>query len=133
MQKKTATAASLTVTGNVKTVGTNSVITQGFNPVSLVAPVGLNLFNAGLEDDVKAAAASGSADILWVQQPNLSYEKYFRRTGNPQTWRNVNAPSTALTQAQAEAVTLSGAILIQRKDAGAVNLDLTVPSNFTNL
>ena len=133
VQKKTSTAASLTISGNVKTVGTNSVISQGFNPVSVVAPVGLNLFNAGLEDDVKAALNATSADIVWVQQANLSYKKYFRRTGNPQTWRDVDAPSTALTQAQAEAVTLSGAVLIQRKDAGAANLDLSVPSGFGSL
>ena len=133
VQKKTATAASLTITGNVKTVGTNSVITQGFNPVNLVAPVGLNLFNAGLEDDLKVGANSGVADIVWVQQPNLSYKQYFRRSGATQTWRDVDAPAVALTQQDAEAVTLSGAVLIQRKDAGKVNLDLNVPSNFSNL
>jgi hypothetical protein len=133
VQKKTATAASLTVTGNVKTVGTNSVITTGFNPVNLVAPVGLNLFNAGLEDDMKPGINSTAADIVWVQQSNLSYKQYFRRTGSPQTWRDVDAPTVALTQQAAEAVALSGAVLIQRKDAGKVNVDLNVPSNYSSL
>jgi hypothetical protein len=133
VQKKTSTAASLTITGDVKTVGTNSVITQGFNPVNLVAPVGLNLFNAGLEDDLKPGANSGVADIVWVQQSNLTYKQYFRRSGATQTWRDVDSPSVALTQQDAEAVTLSGSVLIQRKDAGKVNIDLNVPNNYSNL
>lgn len=135
VQKKNTTAASLTVTGNVKTIGTTSVITQGFNPVNLVAPVGLNLFNAGLEDDLKASANPTLADIVWVQDPtNLTYQKFFRRgTVETGTWRNVSVPNTALTQQQAEAISLSGAILIQKADAGKVNVDLKVPSGFSDL
>jgi hypothetical protein len=134
VQKKTGTAASLTVTGNVKTVGTTSVITQGFNPVNLVAPVGLNLFNAGLEDDIQAGLDATAADLVWVQQSNLSYKQYFRR-GNLATgsWRDAENPGTALTQQQAEAVALSGAVLIQRKGNGNTNLDLKVPTNYSNL
>ena len=134
VQKKTSTAASLTVTGNVKTVGTTSAIAQGFNPVNLVAPVGLNLFNAGIEDDIQAGLDATAADLVWVQQSNLSYKQYFRR-GNVATgtWRDAANPNVALTQQQAEAVLLSGAVLIQRKGSGRVNLDLKVPSNFSNL
>jgi hypothetical protein len=134
IQKKTSTAATLTVTGNVKTAGSTSVIAQGFNPVSLVAPVGLNLFNTGLEDDLQAGLDATAADLVWVQQSDLSYKQYFRR-GNVSTgtWRDAASPSVALTQQQAEAVTLSGAVLIQRKGNGVVNLDLNVPSNYSNL
>jgi hypothetical protein len=134
VQKKTGAAASLTVTGDVKAVGTTSVITQGFNPVNLVAPVGLNLFNAGLEDDIQAGLDATAADLVWVQQSNLSYKQYFRR-GNLATgsWRDAANPGAALTQQQAEAVALSGAVLIQRKGAGNTNLDLKVPTNYSNL
>ncbi len=131
VQKKGATAAALTVTGEVKTVGTNSVIVQGFNLVSIVAPVGLNLFNAGLEDDVTAGLSATGADVVWVQRADLGYNKYFRHSSG--NWRFVDAPSVNLTQAEAEAVVLSSGILVQRKAAGAVNLDLKVPANYSTL
>lgn len=131
VQKKGATAAALTVTGEVKTVGTNSVVVQGYNLLSVVAPAGLNLWNAGLEDDLQAALNSSSADIVWVQQPNLSYAKYFRHSSG--NWRDVAAPTVNLTQVQAEAVVLPSAITIQRKSATSVNIDLNVPANYSSL
>jgi len=133
IDKKTTTAAALTATGEVKTTGSNTVVVKGINPVGIVAPVGLNLFNAGLEDDLFAALNATSADIVWVQQPNLSYRKFFRRSGASGGWRDVANASVNLTQAQAEAVTLSSAIIIERKGASAANLDLNVPSAYTNL
>lgn len=132
VQKKDTTSASLTVTGEVKTVGTNSALTQGFNLISAVAPVGLNLFNAGLEDDLTAALSAGSADEVWIQQPNLSYIKYFRRSGSGAGWR-ISGTSTTLTQAQAEAVVLSPGFQIQRKSSNTVNLDLNVPTGYNSL
>lgn len=133
IDKKTTTAAALTATGELKTTGSNTVIVKGINPVGIVAPVGLNLFNAGLEDDLFAALSATSADIVWVQQPNLSYRKFFRRSGAGGGWRDLANASVTLTQAQAEAVTLSSAIMIERKGASAVNLDLNVPSAYSNL
>ena len=133
VQKKSATAASLTISGELKTTGTNSVISQGMNSLSIVAPVGLTLGNAGLEDDLTASLNSNSADIVWVQQPNLSYKKYFRRSGSPQTWRDVASPAVALTQGQIDAVILPSAIFIQKKGAGSTNLDLSVPTAYSSL
>lgn len=132
VEKKAATAASVTVTGDVKLVGTNSVANQGFNLLSVVAPVGLNLFNAGLEDDLTAALSAGTADIVWVQQPDLTYVKYFRRSGTGAGWR-VSGSTTTLTQAEAEAISLSSGFLIERKSASPTNIDLNVPAGFSNL
>jgi hypothetical protein len=131
VQKKAATAASLTITGEVKKVGTNSVVVQGYNLLSSVAPVGLNLFNAGLEDDITAALSSGTADIIWVQQPNLTYNRYFRHSSG--NWRDVNAGTVNLTQVQAEAISLSLGFLVQHKAATTVNLDLNVPAGYPSL
>lgn len=130
VQKKGTTAASLTVTGEVKLVGTNSVCVQGFNPISTVSPTGLNLWNSGIADDIQASLNSGSADIIWVQQANLTYEKFYRHSSG--NWRNVVA-NTNLTQEQAEAISLSNGVLIQRKGASPINLDLNVPESFSNL
>lgn len=133
IDKKTTTAAALTATGEVKTTGSNTVVVKGINPVGIVAPSGLNLFNAGLEDDLFAALNATSADVVWVQQPNLTYRKFFRRSGTSGAWRDVANATVNLTQAQAEAVTLSSAIIIERKGTSAVNLDLNVPSAYSNL
>lgn len=133
IQKKNTTAASLTVTGEVKKVGTNGVLIQGYNVLSVVAPAGLNLFNAGLEDDLAAALSAGSADIVWVQQPDLSYKQYFRRSGTGAGWRDVANATVTMTQAEAEAVTLSGAILIQKKGAASSAIDIAVPSFYDTL
>jgi hypothetical protein len=133
IDKKTTTAAALSVTGEVKTTGSNTVVVKGINPVGIVAPSGLNLFNAGLEDDLFAALNATSADVVWVQQPNLTYRKFFRRSGTSGAWRDVANATVNLTQAQAEAVTLSSAIIIERKGTSAVNLDLNVPSAYSNL
>lgn len=132
VEKKSADAASVTVTGDVKLVGTNSVATQGFNLLSVVAPVGLNLFNAGLEDDLTAALSDTNADIVWIQQPDLTYVKYFRRSGSGAGWR-VSGSTTTLTQAEAEAISLSSGFLIERKSASPTNIDLNVPTGFSNL
>jgi len=133
IEKKTATAAALNVNGEVKTTGSNTVIVKGINPIGIVAPAGLNLFNAGLEDDLFAALNATAADVVWVQQPNLTYRKFFRRSGASGGWRDVDNATVNLTQAQAEAVTLSSAIIIERKVASAANLDLNVPAAYSNL
>lgn len=132
VQKKDSALASLTITGELKTVGTNSVLTQGFNLISAVAPVGLNLFNAGLEDDLTAALSAGSADEVWIQQSDLSYIKYFRRSGAGAGWR-ISGTNTTLSQAQAESVVLSPGFQILKKSQNPVNLDLNVPPGYTSL
>ncbi|MFN6017710.1 MAG: hypothetical protein ACK49N_09035 [Verrucomicrobiota bacterium] len=131
VQKKGATVATLTVSGEVKTTRTNSVISQGLNLLGVVAPVGLNLANAGFEDDLQAGISATGADIVWIQQPNLSYIKYFRHTSG--FWRSASAPTVNLTAGQAESVNISNGFIIQRKGASSVNLDLNVPSAYSTL
>lgn len=130
VQKRGATPSPFTVSGEVKTVGTNSVAIQGYNLLSIVAPAGLNLFNAGLEDDIAAGVNAGVADVVWVQQPNLTYNKYFRHTSG--NWR-AEGTTVNLTQAQTEAISLSSGILVQHRAATPINIDLNVPASYSNL
>jgi hypothetical protein len=127
IEKKNSASATLVVQGEIKTKKTNSVAVQGFNVFSSVLPTGVNLFNAGLETNMTAALSEGSADILWVQQPDLTYVRYFRRSGAGAGWR-VAGSSTTLTQAQAESLSLSSGFLIQRKLSTPINISVNVPA-----
>lgn len=132
IEKKSSTPATLTVTGEVKVKASTTALTFGFNTVSIVAPVGLNLFNAGLEDDLLAGLNAAGADLVWVQNADKTFTKYFRRSNTNPGWR-VEGNTTTLTQAQAEAVTLSNSLIIEVRTAGTVPLDLNVPSSYSNL
>ena len=132
VEKKTTAAATLVVSGTIKTKKTNSVAVQGFNLLSTVAPTGLNLYNAGLETNLTAALSAPNADIVWVQQPNRSYIKYFRRSGTGAGWR-VEGSTTTLTQAEAEAISLSAGFFIERKLSTPININLNVPSGYSGL
>ncbi|RYZ90969.1 MAG: hypothetical protein EOP06_07295 [Proteobacteria bacterium] len=129
IEKKLAATASLTVSGEVKKVGSNSTIRAGFNVVSLVAPAGLTLRTAGLEDDLQKALNSTNSDIVWVQQPNLTYAKYyFNSNATTGGWRDVatNTNLPALTDP-----ILGTSILIEKR-AGVSQLDLNVPASYSN-
>lgn len=131
VQKKGLTSTTLTVTGEVKLTGTNSVAVQGYNLVSIVAPVGLNLFNSGLAEDIAVGANAGVADLVWVPTGAGAYSKYFRHpTG---FWRDSAAPLVNMTQAQAEAVVFPSAVLVQRKGLTAAALSLNVPTTYSSL
>ena len=132
MQKKGTAPAALTVSGEVKKGMTTSVAVQGFNLIGSVAPVGLNLFNAGLENSLTAALSVGTADVVWVQNANLTYTQYFRRSGTGIGWR-VSGGTATLTQAEAEAVSLSYGFLVQRKAASAINVKVGVPASYLGL
>jgi hypothetical protein len=132
VEKKTTAVASLTVSGEVKTVGTNSVISQGFNLVGTVASVGLTLRTAGLEDDLTAALNTTNADIVWLQNPTtLAYTKYFRHSGSGGTWRDFSAPTVVLDLGIDPV--LPPAFLIEKKGATPVALDLLVPVSYSSL
>jgi len=134
VQKKAALVASLVVLGEVKTVATSSVAVQGINLVAAVAPVGLTLSNSGVETSMTPALSVGTADVLWVQNTNLTYTQYFRRSGAlvGSGWR-LSGGSANLTVAQADAVSLSSGFLLQRKAVGSTNLTLKVPAFYSNL
>lgn len=128
IEKKVAASASLVVSGEVKTVGSNSVLRQGFNVLSVVAPAGLTLRTAGFDDDIAKAVNVANSDVIWVQQANLSYSKYYLHS--TQGWRdavtNINLP------AGTDPV-LGSAVLIERKSATSVAIDLNVPTSYSNL
>jgi hypothetical protein len=134
VQKKAVTTASLTFTGEVKTVATSSIAVQGINLLAAVAPVGLNLTNSGVETNMTSALSVGGADVLWVQNPDLTYTQYFRRSGTlvESGWR-VSGGAANLTIAQAEAVNLSSGFLLQRKAASAIGVTVNVPSSYSSL
>jgi hypothetical protein len=132
VQKKTVTASTLTVSGEVKKVGSNSVMIQGYNLLSIVAPTGLNLFNSGLATSMVASLSATNADILWVQKSDLTYDKYFRHSTAPGNWRKVSTPTVNMTQAEAEAVILSDAVQIQHKANTTVAVKFAVPSSYSS-
>lgn len=134
IQKKAATAAKLVVSGEVKTVGSNSVGGQGLNLFGQVAPVGLTLRTAGLEDDITASLTVASADIVWLQDPvTLQFTKYMRHTGSGGNWRiatGTNGVALPLDQDPP----IVGSFYIQRKlITPALQLDLNVPTSYDQL
>ncbi len=126
VQKRNA-AAELVVSGEVKTSGTTNLAVPGFNILSTVAPVGLTLFTSGIAGDIAQALNPNTADIVWVQQPDATYKKYFRHSSG--SWRDVDAPTVAL----AEDVPLPSAVIIQRKGASPTAVSLDVPESYANL
>ena len=132
VQKKTSAAASITFTGEVKLVGTNGVLTQGFNLVNVVAPAGLTLRTANFITSPPTLASSlnvANSDIIWLQKANLTFDRYYyHSSGN---WRNADTNSNLSALSDPE---ISGAIYIQKKSTTALApLKIAVPSSFSNL
>jgi hypothetical protein len=127
VQKKTV-ASAVTISGEVKTVGTNSILAQGISPISVVAPAGLTLFTAGFDDDVTKGLSSTNADIIWVPNGVGTYAQYYLNSsaGAP-GWRNV-ATNTAAVD-----IDLPSSVFVQRKSATPMRLDLNVPTAYSNL
>jgi hypothetical protein len=125
VQKKAA-ASSLTVSGEVKKVGTNNVLPQGINPISVVAPVGLTLTTAGFDDDVTKGLSATNADIIWVPNGPGTYAQYYLHSNTG--WRNVATNTNIVGD-----VALPTAVLVQRKSAVAMALDLNVPVSYSSL
>ena len=133
VERRDPGSVALTLTGAVKITPSSTTISQGFNLVNVVSPVGLTLRTAGLEDNLKGALNALGADNVWVQQPNGSYKRYFRRGSNPATatWREVDAPTVDLNPLIDPA--LGGAIFVERRDPGSVILDFKVPTSYLSL
>lgn len=123
--EKKGAAASLTVTGEVKTNATNVVVETGFNVLSVMYPASSTLQNLGLEDDLTAGFNAGAADNVWVPGAGGTYTRYFRHTSG--VWRNSATSADVLTD-----VELPSAIWIERKGAAAT-LDLTPPTSYASL
>jgi hypothetical protein len=127
VQKK-ATATDLTISGEVKKVGTNSVLTAGINPVSVVSPAGLTLTTAGFDTStgwVKGLSAT-NADIVWVPNGVGTYAKYYFHSSTS-LWRNM-ATNTAI----GADVDLPSGVWVQKK-TGTLTLKLKVPTGYSSL
>jgi len=130
IEKKGSASASLVVAGEVKTIGTKSVLVQGFNLMGAVSPVGLNLSNAGIQGAVTPGLSATGADNVWIQQPDLSYIKYFLR--NNGAWRT-STVAVDLTPSQVAAINISNGFFIERKALGQTTLNLNVPTGYSSL
>jgi hypothetical protein len=132
IQKKTTAAAKLTVSGEVKTKGTNSILGQGYNLISSVAPAGLTLRTANFITSPPTLASAlnvANSDVIWIQKPDLSYDKYYYHSSK--VWRN------AVTNVNLPALTdppISGAFYIQKRFSTVLApLKLAVPASYSQL
>ncbi|MCP5538108.1 MAG: hypothetical protein H7A51_17990 [Akkermansiaceae bacterium] len=124
IQRKGA-EVNLVLTGSVKANNTVVALSTGFNPVSIVAPVGATLQNSGLNASLQAGVISTLADIVWVPNGSGEYDRYFYHTSN--VWRNATTNADVVGD-----VVLPHGIFIQRKGASK-NATLTTPSGYSNL
>jgi hypothetical protein len=133
IQKRTAATASLTVSGEVKLVGTDSVLGQGFNLISSVAPVGLTLRTANFittPPTLASAVNVANSDIIWVQRSNLSYDRYYFHSTTSR-WRDAGT-NTELPLATDPV--LGSAFYIQKRTATPLApLNLAVPASYSGL
>jgi hypothetical protein len=122
--EKKGAAASVVVSGEVKTGNTMVVVLTGFNPIGTVYPAGATLQNSGLSDDLKPGFNALVADNVWIPNGTGGYDRYFYSTLNVwKTAAGANAPAD---------LPLPSAVLIERKDA-AKNLHLTPPLSYASL
>ena len=124
IQRKGA-EVNLVVTGSVKVKNTIVALATGFNPISIVAPVGSTLQNSGLETSLQAGVISTLADIVWVPDGSGDYDRYFYHTSN--VWRNATTNSNVVGD-----VVLPDGLFIQRKGAPK-NATITPPASYSNL
>lgn len=124
LQRKGADV-DLVLTGSVKVKATTVALAPGFNPVSVVVPVGSTLQNSGLNDSLQAGVIFTLADLVWIPNTSGGYDRYFYHTSG--NWRNA-ATNTNL----ASDVPLSSGFFIQRKGS-AKNATIKTPSSYSNL
>lgn len=130
VQKRTTAVAFLTVSGEVKAKGTKSILGQGYNLLSAVAPAGLTLRTANLitvPPTLASAVNVSNSDVIWIQQPNLTFEKYYYHSSLG--WKNAvtNVTLPALTDPA-----LSSAIYIQKRSSAVLApLSLAVPASYS--
>lgn len=129
IEKKSA-ANSLVVSGEVKTIATGNSVKTGFNLISAVAPVGLTLRTAGFASQLLPGLNANGSDVVWIQQSDLSYKRYFLRSANL-AWRDAGV-TPAVDLDPSIDPPLSSAIYIERKGADA-NVTVAVPTSYGTL
>ena len=125
--EKKGASATLTLSGEVKVTASTIPVVKGFNVLSTIYPAGTTLQNFGLDDDIQKAISPTNADIVWVPDGAGGYVQYF--LNNSSQWRRITAPAGAVTSD----VTLPAGVLLERKAAGTILLDLTPPSAYSGL
>jgi len=123
--EKRSSAATLTLSGEVKTGGSTFPVITGMNVVSTIYPAGVSLQNFGLEDDVQAGFTSASADIIWVPNGSGGYNRYYRHSSG--NWRSVDTNTNLVSD-----VSLTSGVLIERRGT-ARSFTVTPPSSYSNL
>jgi hypothetical protein len=125
MIEKRGSAATLVLSGEVKTGGSTAVIINGFNVVSSMYPAGATLQNFGLDDDVKKGFNASGSDIVWIPDGAGNYARYFLRSTDS-TWRLSDGTAAPAS------VPLAPGIMIERKDV-AKTFTFTPPTSYSGL
>jgi len=129
VQRTAGSTINLVVTGEVKTVETDAVLTTGYNYVNGVAPVGLTLGTTGLQDflAVDSTGDIATADLVLLQQPNGTYKTtyYFNDGAGTQGWFDDQG-----NPADGDAV--EGGLLILNRTA-AKPYSINVPTSYASL
>ena len=130
--EKKGTAKDLVLSGEVKTKGSNVLLAQGQNLISIVPPTGSTLFNAGLQGDIAGSAVASTADIVWVPNGSGSFNRYWYKTTSPAGWRTTSTGSDN-TGAVSVDVPLPSSIIIQRRSATPKVVTMDVPAAYSSL
>ena len=130
--EKKGTAKDLVMTGEVKTTGSNALVAQGFNLISINPPSGSTLTNSGLVGDIAGSGLPTNADIVWVPAGNGTYTGYWYKSTNPAGWCTTTTGSNNAGAVTTD-VALTPGVFIQRKSATPKVITLDVPSSYSSL
>jgi len=129
--EKKANAKDLVISGEVKTAGSNVLLGQGQNLISVVPPTGATLFASGLQGDIAGSEKVSTADIVWVPKGVNAYIKYWYKSSSPAGWR-ITSGTKDLGAVSAD-VPLPPSIFIQRRSATPTVATMNVPATYSSL
>ncbi|WP_038159870.1 hypothetical protein [Verrucomicrobium sp. BvORR106] len=105
IERRGTTDLKLGCLGDVKKIQAKIGVSQGFNYVNRIFPVGATLGNSGLASTLRPGNAS-TADIVWLPNTTGGYDKYYYASAAPpfttEGWKgtstgNVDKSGTTLT------------------------------------
>ncbi len=112
-------------TGSVKTVATSLAINSSFNYVSSGFPLGSTLQNSGLSEAIAKSASAAGSDIVWLQQTDGTYKRYYYNSGGfgvAAAWKEIASDGTESNVTVD--VPIESAIIIQ-KNGDDVSVTIT--------
>ncbi|MGI8602196.1 MAG: hypothetical protein ACR2OZ_04265 [Verrucomicrobiales bacterium] len=121
--RNTGASQDVVFVGHVITTSTKVTVTQNFNYVSRVLPVGMTLDVSNLKDDLAQGGDETTADNVYIPTGPGAYRICFYSDGTgflPVGWHDVNG---ALAGTQV----LTSGFLIRRISATAQSVDLIIP------